>query len=583
MARLGSRFRTALGVIAVVLVAVGAVAVFDACARAGALGGATGLPPTAGAGPPGVADAGVLLLPSPLFTAGFDPGVRLPADPAADAMVGRLAPGPVSAAGTDRGSDAALRAALARAAGRSRLAALGVHVRRIHVGRLGDGATVYARRADEPRILASNSKLFTTAAALDALGPGRLLETRLLIRGELRDGTLDGDLAVVGAGDPSFSWRLDAGGDPFAVFRAWAAALRRAGVERVEGRLYLDHSLFEPPVTHPDWDVEKRLKWYQVPVAALAFHENVVRVRVWPGARPGLPARVELEPALPRFGLQSHVLTAASWRGSRLLVHRPEGGGDISVAGAVFLRGGEVEVPVAVDDPVGYFGAAVVAALAEGGVELTGRTVPVAPRPGLLWQTAAVHRTALLDLLEVTNHESQNLFAESLAKLVGAERCGAGSWRRGVQAVEELAGDAIAEVEAEAASGEAASGEAADDPLAGFRLRDGSGLSRHNQATPRQVTAFLAAMARHPAAAAYASSLPEGGEEATSLEERFDEVRYRGHVFAKTGTLSGVSTLSGYARGRSGALYAFSVLTAGDVGRGRRTQDAVVRALVDGG
>jgi len=577
---------------AMALATVAAVAVLEARAvtRTAVQGRAPDPSASAAAAGPGAADAGVPLLPSPLYTAGFDPGVRLSADPAAADVAGRLAPAAAAAAGTARGTDAALRNALARAAGRSRLAALGIHVRRLHVRRLGDGATVYARRADEPRILASNSKLFTTAAALDALGPGRLLETRLLVRGALRDGTLHGDLAVVGAGDPSFSWRLDAAGDPFAVFRAWAAALRRAGVERVDGRLYLDHSLFEPPVSHPDWDVEKRLKWYQAPVAALAFYENVVRVRVWPGERPGSPARVEAEPALPLFGLRSHVLTAASWRRSRLLVHRPEGGGDISVAGAVFLRGGEVEVPVAVDDPVAYFGAAVAAALAEGGVKLGGPAVPVAPRPGLVWQTAAVHRTALLDLLEVTNHESQNLFAESLVKLVGAERCGAGSWRRGVQAVEELAGDAIARVEAqtgeaqtvEAASGGAASG-AADDPLAGFRLRDGSGLSRQNQATPRQVTAFLAAMARHPAAAVYASTLPEGGEAATSLEKRFDEERYRGRVFAKTGTLSGVSTLSGYARGRSGALYAFSVLTAGDVGRGRRTQDAVVRALVDGG
>jgi D-alanyl-D-alanine carboxypeptidase/D-alanyl-D-alanine-endopeptidase (penicillin-binding protein 4) len=462
--------------------------------------------------------------------------------------------------------DAALRSALDRAARRARrgrLTALGVHVRR-----LSDGATVYARQADELRILASNSKLFTTAAALDALGPGRLLETRLLVRGEVRDGVLHGDLAVVGAGDPSFSWRLDAAGDPFAVFRAWGAALRAAGVERVDGRLYLDHSLFEPPVTHPDWDAAKRLKWYQAPVAALTFFENVVRVRAEPGPRPGLPARVEAEPALPLFHLRSHVLTAASWRHSRLLVNRPEGGGEISVAGAVFLRAGEVELPIAVDDPVGYFGVAVATALRQAGVVVRGRTVPVAPRPGLLWQTAAVHRTALLDLLEVTNHESQNLFAESLAKLVGAERCGAGSWRRGVQAVEELAAEKIA---AQGASPQ------------GFDLRDGSGLSRHNEATPRQVTAFLAAMARHPAATAYAATLATGGEEATSLEKRLDEDAYRGRVFAKTGTLNGVSTLSGYARGRSGALYAFSVLAAGDVWRGRRTQDALVRALVDGG
>ena len=170
----------------------------------------------------------------------------------------------------------------------------------------------------------------------------------------------------------------------------------------------------------------------------------------------------------------------------------------------------------------------------------------------------------LFDVLQITNHESQNLFAETLFKLVGAARCGAGSWPRGSDAVTELARSFGVEGD-------------------GFTLHDGSGLSRQNEATPRQVTAFLAGIARQPYRDAFVASLPTGGEAGTSLHKRLKEPSYSRHFFAKTGTLTGVSTLSGYARGRSGRVYAFSVLTRGGVWQGRQVQDAVVRALVDHG
>ena len=497
----------------------------------------------------------------PAATAGFHPGRRLPADP--DAAFAFFLP-PASDRPPSR--DRLWRAldAAGRQAGGDRV---GVHVREIGdttpvaVAAASPDPTVYARFADEPFILASNAKLFITAAALDVLGPGHLVETRLLVRGEVTaDGTLDGDLAVVGGGDPSFSWRLSADGDRDTVFRAWAADLADAGVARVAGDLYLDHARFDPPFIHPQWKPENDLEWYQAPVAALAFNESTVKLRAAPAARPGLPATLSVEPDLPLVAVGGRVRTAASWRDVRLLVRRAAGGG-LTVDGGVYHRGAEVELPVAVADPVAWFGAALAAALAGEGIEIAGRVRAVAPRPGLVWRPLAVHRTPLVDLLEVTNHESQNLFAETLVKLVGAARCGAGNWPRGVQAVEEVARS-----------------RGVDGP--GFQLADGSGLSRGNHATPRQVTALLAGMARHPHRDVYLATLPTGGETATSLEKRLDKAPYAGSFHAKTGTLSGVSTLSGYARGRSGRLYAFSLLAAGDVGRGRRAQDALVRALV---
>lgn len=461
---------------------------------------------------------------------------------------------------TARSSRATLRSRLTRAAGLHSIYHAGIHVRDLETGE-----TVFARKADDPTLLASNTKIFTTAAALEVFGPGAFLETRLLARGHVdEDGVLHGDLAAVGAGDPTFSWRQSMDRDPLAAFRGWADGLEERGIREVDGHLYLDHGLFDAPLVHPDWEPRKRLRWYQAPVAAFAFHENVVTVLAEPAVRAGLPALVYLRPDLPTFEVDSTVLTTPSWRGNRLLVHRPPGDREISVAGGVYLRAGDIDMSITVEEPTEFFGDAVSTALAQEGVPVRGRRIPVQVLPGLAWEPVAVHRTTLLDVIEVTNHESQNLFAETLVKLVGAKRCGTGNWKRGTQAVMELARDLGVDT-------------------TGMALRDGSGLSRRNEASPSQVTAFLAGMARRPHRQSFLASLPTGGEDGTSLEDRLDEAPYPGNFWAKTGTLTGVSTLSGYARGPSGRVYAFSVLTRGGIWHGRQIQDAVVRALVNHG
>ncbi|HEX2251744.1 MAG TPA: D-alanyl-D-alanine carboxypeptidase/D-alanyl-D-alanine-endopeptidase [Thermoanaerobaculia bacterium] len=451
---------------------------------------------------------------------------------------------------------AALQAALRSAAERAKLVALGIHVRDV-----ASGEDVFARSAHDPFILASNTKILTTAAALEVLGPGYLFETGLLARGPVEDGTLAGDLAVVGGGDPLFSWRLPEG-DSFWAFRQWAAALRERGIRRVTGDLYLDHGLFGPPEHNPGWNPDNYLKWYQAPVEAFAFDENTVKVSAIPAPRAGQPARVVTVPDLPFFDLQGQVRTVPSWSGNLLRVGRSTGSNVLRVSGGVYVRADKLEFPLSVADPVGYFGAAVRHALAAEGVEVMGELRPVDVLPGLRWEQIAVHRSPLLEVVEITNRESQNLFAEMLVKLVGARRCGAGTWENGTRAVE----DFLVELGVERGT---------------FSVADGSGLARGNRLSPAQMTWILAKFLRRPWGQAFLQSLPTGAQEGSSLEKRLED--YAGRVHAKTGTIAGVSTLSGYVRGASGRLYAFSVLGRGGVGGARDVQDAVVMALGDHG
>jgi D-alanyl-D-alanine carboxypeptidase/D-alanyl-D-alanine-endopeptidase (penicillin-binding protein 4) len=435
----------------------------------------------------------------------------------------------------------------------------------VHVVDLESGETVFSHAAETPRILASNTKLVTSAAALELLGPGYVFRTPVLARGAVAGGWLRGDLAVVGGGDPNISGRLH-DGDPLAVFRLWAAELLRRGIRRVEGDVYLVHGLFEPPRVHPDWPRDQLDRYYEAPVEALSFSDNAVLVRVAPGTAAGRPAQVETVPDLPLFSFDNRAATTSSRRRHRVAIDRIDGSNRLRVAGAVLRRAAPVESWIAVADPLAYFGAAMREALAEEGIAVSGEMRAVAELPAGPWRKVAEHRSDLLTTVEVILKRSQNFYAESLLKLLGAELCGEGSWEAGLEVLAEyLDGVGI--------------------PRGGYELADGSGMSRGNRMSPRQVTWLLSYMRRRPLAREFMLALSHSGEPETAWERRLAEPAYRSNVFAKTGGLNGVSTLSGYVKAGSGRLYAFSILMNGAAERWRakRAQDAILRVLIDSG
>jgi D-alanyl-D-alanine carboxypeptidase/D-alanyl-D-alanine-endopeptidase (penicillin-binding protein 4) len=433
----------------------------------------------------------------------------------------------------------------------------------VHVLELGSRQTDYAYRADVRMVPASNQKLLTTAAALSLLGPGYAFETEIGLRGMAgADGVFAGDLAVRGAGDPTISGREN--GDPYAAFRRWAAALRARGVQRLEGHLYLEHGLFRGPVVHPDWPPEQRQWWYEAPVAALSFNDNCQLLRGWGARRAGQRGVLELVPRVDALLLQNGLRTVR--RGARWAVLRHAESRLVQVNGQMAAGGPPMDVWVTVPDPVDYFGKALRAALAEEGIAVGGETRPVERLPGPWWELVHTHRTLLLNALDTTNKRSQNFYAESLLKLLGARFCDDGSWEGGARAV----GDFLVR-------------KARLRPEQ-FHIADGSGMSRRDRVTARALTQLLDYMTRHRWGLEFARSLPFSGEPEASLHQRLDEPPYRGNVFAKTGTIGGVSALSGYAKGRSGRLYAFSIL-ANDASawEGRVVQDRLLAVLIDNG
>jgi serine-type D-Ala-D-Ala carboxypeptidase/endopeptidase (penicillin-binding protein 4) len=357
---------------------------------------------------------------------------------------------------------------------------------------LTDRDSLYSRKPKKRRILASNTKLFTTAATLNRFGSGGRFETSVFgDRLPNANGVVRGDLYLVGGGDPSFgsnSFAEHAYGGGGATLEELAGSVERAGVRRVTGDVLGDESLFDSLRGGPDsgYGVSE---WVG-PLSALSFNRGLAREN---GSafqtRPPEFAAKKLEASLKHRGI------------------RVEGSAGASPAGA-----GAKEIAAEKSITVGR-------------------------------------------LIRLTNQVSDNFFAEMLAKHLDATPTHPGTTDGGAAAAERFAG------------------RFGSKP----HLVDGSGLARGNRAAPRAVVRLLRGMYHHRGFEPYYESLARGREPGT-LSDRNTNRRCR----AKTGTISGVSALSGYCRAVSGDLIAFSILMNG-VGYGydsaRRIQDAMTQII----
>ena len=436
----------------------------------------------------------------------------------------------------------------------------------VEIAELDSGEIVYQRNADAPETIASVTKLISSAAALHYLGPNYKFRTTVWRRGDIHEGTLLGSLLVVGGGDPNISGRFYED-DSFAVFDRWAQGLRQAGIQRIAGDLILNASSFDEIYRHPEWPAERDTRWYQAPISALSYNDNCVVVSVGRGAIPGAPASVAIDPDTDVVQALSRARTIGKTGKIRVAVSRPSGSDMVTVSGTVPSRYFKWAVPMAIDDPPKFFGAALKSRLRAAGIELTGDVVERPVKPDNAWILVATTESELVATLAIANKRSQSFYAEQVFKTLAYEKTGLGTWDGAIG----LARQFLASIQL--------------DP-ARFDIHDGSGLSANNRVAAGDLVRFLQAMNRHPQGAVWRSTLAVSGGGEGSLRNRLLDSLSRGQVEAKTGTLNGVSTLAGYARAASGKTYAFAILLNGpgvSESRGHTYQDRLVRTLIQRG
>lgn len=407
----------------------------------------------------------------------------------------------------------------------------------LQVVEVESGTVVAERTPNVPLAPASNMKLFTTAAAIDLLKPTFEVTTTVYARGPVQpNGTLEGDLKVVGHGDPTIGGRFH-DGHATAVIEDWVTDLKRAGIKTIHGSLIFEYGYMDTEYIHPTWPADQLVNWYEAPVSAFALQENCVEVRVLPSGS-GKACNVQLDPPTSYMTVENSCRTG---RGMPFIT-RIRNTNTLVIRGGVPARSGTSSVFVTIENPVQYFATVTHETFERNGIHLQGDMVvtPHDNRPD--WRAVAQHSTPLNVLVYVINKKSQNHYAEEVVKMIGAETKKEGTWAAGTGAVTEWLTTKIGV------------------PANEYHQADGSGMSRENRASANAFIHLLRYMWKSPWREDFVSSLPYSGDPDSKFGHRLRQAPFARQVYAKTGYIVGVVGLSGYVHAQSGKIYAFSFI-----------------------
>ena len=442
---------------------------------------------------------------------------------------------------------------------------------------LATGKTLYEQNPNHFFVPASNTKLFTTALALSRLGPEFTFETRVLAeRAPDAEGRIAGAIRLVGGGDPNLSGRAvpyrtgPATGNPLAALDELAAQVAAWGVTRISGDVIGDDRWYVWEPYAAGWGIEDPQSDDGPPVSALTINDNTVKLTITPAAREGDLAILSLTPALEFYQLDNRIRSVAAGGERRIHFDRVPGSLYARLWGSIPLRDRPQEMLLGIEDPARYAAGAFRRLLEERGIAVDGSAVAQhrypsevpdlrqgSPEVSAAGVELARHVSApLIEDLRITDKVSQNLHAELALRAVGRARRYVGSAEAGLEELKTF----LSEISIEPES---------------YNLRDGSGLARLNLVTPATVVRLLRSMFAATVKDAWISLLPVGGEDGT-LSNRFGESSLAGRIYAKTGSLSHVSALSGYIRRPTGDWVAFAILA-----NNYNSRTAEIRGVMD--
>lgn len=424
---------------------------------------------------------------------------------------------------------------------------------------------LYSQFGDKRLRPASNMKILTSAAALDVLGPDHQFETELLTDGSLRGIVLQGNLYLKGKGDPTLM-KED--------FDQFARELKDQGIKKIKGNLIGDD------VWYDDVRLSQDLNWSDEPfytgaqVSALTISPNedydagTVIVEVNSGDKEGSEAKVSLTPDTDYVKITNKAKTVAADKAKTISIERQHGSNEIVIEGEIPLEGTQSRSWVSVWEPTGYAVNVFKKALEDQGITFAGKVKEeIGVTPDHATVLATKKSIPLEELLIPFMKLSNNGHGETLVKEMGKVVRDEGSWDEGLDIMETTLENL------------------GMNPNT-LQLRDGSGMSHKNMVTSDELSQLLYNIQEKNWYPTFEKSLPVAG-----IDERFvgGSLRYRltdpatkGNVMAKTGSISGVSTLSGYVTSADGEELIFSIMINSYLeGPVTQIEDAIVTILAE--
>ncbi|PIC81773.1 D-alanyl-D-alanine carboxypeptidase/D-alanyl-D-alanine-endopeptidase [Sporosarcina sp. P1] len=436
----------------------------------------------------------------------------------------------------------------------------------------GTRSSVIVREADTNRIVyqyrgnqgvtpASNVKVLTSTSALEVLGKDYTFDTDVLTNGTVKNGILDGHLYLRGTGDPTL---LEAD------LLRMARQMRESGIRSVTGHIVADDTWFDTQRLSPGIHKSDETYYYAAQVSALTISPNkdydagTTIVEAKP-TRNGKAGAVTLTPHTDIVKVVNRTRTVPKNQRNTVTMKRQQGTNTIIVSGNVPLNSNGKRQWVTVSNPTAYTADVFKRALAKEGIKLQSTArVTRGKTPASAELLAKKESMSLYYLMMPFMKYSNNSHAEILAKSMGRAVYNEGSWNAGLRVVRET-------LEKNSIS------------TKGIYLEDGSGMSHKNKIPSEKIAEVLYAAQSKEWYPAFERSLPIAGVNdrmlGGTLRNRLTSPIVRGKVQAKTGSLNGTDSLSGYVKTKSGQELIFSILTENVKGTAKPDIDKMVQVM----
>ena len=403
------------------------------------------------------------------------------------------------------------------------------------------GHVLASREAGRRLVPASNLKLVTTGTALHALGPDFRFETGIGYTGTVEDGTLHGDVYIIGGGDPTLGVTDTVAVKPDALFWRWKSMLKDAGISRIDGRIIGDGRAYEGHLENTTWGYDDTGTYYGAGCNALSYYENAVDYLVSAGVADAPVNVTQRFPDTPWMHFTNRTATGPKGTGNSLYLYTTD------LAPYAEMRGTySIDRKPKVEHFANKYGALTCAYyfwqnLRDTGWDISGGYADIdrsgyvrgadfvpaykAGTPQVLGQSAS---PTLAKIVRQTNVLSDNFYAEAIFRQMGEKASGIAVYDSCRVAVYDVLENLM------------------ESDLAGIRLEDGSGLSRLNTASPAFLVSFLRSMTRSRGFDAFLASLPQPGEGTLNTLLPKLPADQKARIRVKSGSMDGVLCYSGF-------------------------------------
>lgn len=414
----------------------------------------------------------------------------------------------------------------------------------IDVMNLTTGERLAAHQPQRALIPASTLKLVTTATALKLLGPQATFKTVLATDGTLKNGVLEGNLFIIGGGDPTLASPYLTGalaGDE--LMEQWKNAVLQAGIHTIKGAVIADDGYYGTDGVGSDWPWSDLGNYYGAGSYGLNWHENFYFLDFLQRQRPGEVVTVlRTRPEIPGLRLHNEIRTGARGSGDNAYIYGAPFNFDNYLRGTIPPGTGRFTIRGSIPDPPLFVAQLLAKALVEAGVKVVLPATSSRAVGKSYSGTGKVlheHRSpALQAIVERTNQRSNNLYAETLLREINKSR---GIERHQLSSTEFMLTYLRTELGIN---------------TEGIQLMDGSGLSTRNFISPAFMTAFLRTQASNET---FVNSLSVAGKTG-NMSGRLKGTDAEGRLYVKSGSVNGVRCYAGYAFPRDGRRLAFSIM-----------------------